>query len=363
MADVNEYKRKYKKECTIEVNVGSRNVVTATMLIETLSEYVTDIYACVPKGVNCYDVTLPSAEEAKILVDEHIVIGGQKLTFRLLFENSIVVSFMHLPTYIEDHEIETYLTSKGAVLKSDIKHRLIKGTNISDGTRYVRVEFTDTLKSLPYSVGFNTCDGYKYFRVLHNNQVKVCFKCNSPDHELRSCPLTKCFLCNGHGHYAKHCTVSKCDICGLSENICDCHDEDYTISHRNQDDYDADFPPMRGAREERGEPHTEEMNMTQTSTDNENGEIDTDERLDSNTEIKYKPKGRRNSEEWQLSTSKRARRTKLCTKVSDSVLKDNEYKNKMRVTRKDELKKRKDIQVNEKRELNKDDEENELSTS
>ena len=63
-------------------------------------------------------------------------------------------------------------------------------------------------------------------------------------------------------------------------------------------DYDADFPSMRVAREERGEPQIDEMITTQIATDNENGGIDTDDiRGDSNTGMKYKPKGRRNSEE------------------------------------------------------------------
>ena len=363
MADHTPTKRKYKKECTVEVNVGNRRLINASMLIKAISDYVTDIYACVPKGSECFDITLPSVDEAKILADEEVFIDGQKLSFRLMFEDTVVVSFMHLPSYIEDYEIENYLISKGAVLKSEIKHRLIKGTSISDGTRYVRVEFSDTIKSLPYSVGFNTLDGFKYFRVLHNNQVKVCFKCNSPDHELRSCPETKCFRCHSHGHIAKFCEISVCDICGLVETICDCHEDDFTITPRNKDEYDTDFPPVRGARDCAESP-AEEISDARPTTELDSDEIVTDDNTTEVTnDMKNKPKGRKTSDEWQISMSKRARRTKLSFKVSDHVIKDNDIKNKMRENRKYELEKRKEIQAYEKREISKGDKKNELSLS
>ena len=354
MADVN-HKRKYKKECTVEVNVGDRRFITATMLINTLYEYVTSIYACVPKGSDCYDVTLPSVDEAKLLSEEEVIIDGQRLSFRLLFENTVVVSFMHLPPYIEDSKIEQYLTGKGAILKSEIKHRLIKDTDISDGTRYVRVQFDNNVKSLPYSVGFETMDGFKYFRVIHNNQMKVCFKCCSPDHELKSCPETKCYRCNGHGHVAKHCNMSVCDICGLNENVCDCHEDGYEISRENEDRYDMEFPSFPTARATEVS-QDEEIDNTSETLDNETTSVE------KNNDVKNKPKVRRNSNEWQSIISKRARRS-LSVKISDTVLKDNEYKNKLRESRKGELKKRKDSQVNEKREINKDDQKTDHSTS
>ena len=349
MADAYQHKRKYRKECTVEVNVGNRRLVNASMLINTLLEFVTDIYACVPKGTDCFDVTLPSEDEAKLLVEEDIAIDGERLSFRLLYEDSVVVSFMHLPPYIDDSEIENFLTRKGATLKGEIKHRLIKGTNISDGTRYVRVQFSDEVKSLPYSVGFQTLDGYKYFRIIHNNQIKVCFKCNSPNHEIRSCPETKCYKCHLHGHVAKNCNVSLCSICGLSKFECDCFEEDFTISQKRDDNYDTDFPPIHAARASDKSPADEGNTAREDASD----EIDMPDNT-GDVDKETKPKqNRRNSSEWQSITSKRIRRS---VKLSDSVLKDNDIKNKLRENRKDEMKKKKEIQANEKRAINQKDE-------
>ena len=355
MADMNHNKREYKKECTIEVNVGDRKLVTATMLINTILkfEFVSDIYACVPKGYDSYDVTLPSVEEAKLICEEELRIDGQSLAMRLLYQDSVVVSFMHLPPYIDDWEIEKFLIGKGATLKGEIKHRLIKNTDISDGTRYVRVQFSEKLKSLPYSVGFNTLDGYKYFRVLHNNQVKVCFKCNSENHEIKECPLTKCYKCGLHGHVAKNCSTAICDICGLKETICDCYD-DYGQSSDSEQNYDSNYPPLPGARAVTSlSPEVEPAARESHENDNDNEETEIEQSPCVSQEITCEASenklSRRNSDQWQL--AKRARRSKLMPKISDQVLKDNDYKNKIRESRKDESKKKKELHVNEKRDI------------
>ncbi len=54
------------------------------------------------------------------------------------------------------------------------------GTDITDGTRILKVKFLDTVKSLPYSTKFETVGGAEHFRVIHDRQVKVCRLCIQP---------------------------------------------------------------------------------------------------------------------------------------------------------------------------------------
>ena len=42
---------------------------------------------------------------------------------------------------------------------SPIKRRMWPGTDIADGTRFLKVKFTETVKSLPYSTKFDTLEG------------------------------------------------------------------------------------------------------------------------------------------------------------------------------------------------------------
>ena len=115
-------KREYKKECTVEVNVGDRKLVSGTMLIRTLLDYVSDVYACVPKGSDCYDVTLPDVMDARALADMNdIEIEGQRIQTKMLFSETVVVIFMHLPANIKDDVLANFLMSKAIEIKSDIK--------------------------------------------------------------------------------------------------------------------------------------------------------------------------------------------------------------------------------------------------
>ena len=353
-------KREYRKECTVEVYVGDRKNVTGTMLIRGLDKYVSDIYACVPKGQACYEITVPDVIDARALVEhEDIDIGGERITCRLMYSETIVVSFMHLPAYINDDVIINFLVSKGIELKGDIKHRMIKGTNISDGTRYVRVKFPENVKSLPYSVGFHTMDGYKYFRVIHSNQVKVCFKCGSVDHEIKSCPATKCYRCQKFGHVAVDCDINTCSICDLTEDKCTCNEEYEDFDYNNNDDEstdseidthdftrDDDFPPLTPARE------TSE-NKVQPVTDMPPSQCDEEKTCvvkDNQPESSVVRKGE-NSVQWSTATRKQ-RKLRHPVKLSDNVIKENELKNKMRENRKDQMKKKKEQQVNVKRDIN-----------
>ena len=221
----NSRKVVYKKECTVVLEVGENKKMAAGELIDFLSEKIgVVIHACVPKGTDRYEVTVEDIIQARMIYESDLLeLNGYKMKARLLYSESVVVSFLHLPAYITDDEIQERLKSLKIELATPIYRRLYKGTNIADGTRYVRVKFPPEIKSLPYSMKFKTVEGVEYFRVLHDNQMKVCYNCMSANHVIRDCPNIVCHHCKEKGHYARNC-----DKCGNKEEDCVCsyHESD-----------------------------------------------------------------------------------------------------------------------------------------
>ena len=177
----------YKKECTVMIDVGDDMKMAAGELISFLSQQVGDVIrACVPKGPNHYEVTIDDVIQARSISDiEYLECNGVKIRARLLHSETVVVSFLHLPAYIRDEEIEERLKGMNIEILTRIYRRYYKGTKIADGTRYVRVKFPPEIKSLPYSMKFKTVESVEYFRVLHNNQLKVCYNCMSDSHVIK----------------------------------------------------------------------------------------------------------------------------------------------------------------------------------
>ncbi len=56
-----------------------------------------------------------------------------------------------------------------------IKRRVYPGTNIANGTRYVKVKFPKEITSLPYRAQFETAEAAQYFSVIHDGQEKLVF--------------------------------------------------------------------------------------------------------------------------------------------------------------------------------------------
>lgn len=67
------------------------------------------------------------------------MIKGKLCEIRQLKTREYVVSFIHLPASIEDSEIVHKLENWGATPASDIRRRMYPGTDIVDGTSYLRV--------------------------------------------------------------------------------------------------------------------------------------------------------------------------------------------------------------------------------
>lgn len=199
-------KRMYKKEVTITVDLRDEKEVRALDIIKAVTKKICEgkILVVRPKQMNGYEVTLEREEDTEVLMDG-LDIKGMTFEVKSLHNGDYVVSFMHLPAYTEDEDILNKLEQWGVIPISIIKRRVYPGTNMEDGTRFVKARFPREVASLPYSTKMETAEGPQYFRVMHSHQVKTCRLCMSPDHVVKDCPDFRCFKCDEKGHFARNC--------------------------------------------------------------------------------------------------------------------------------------------------------------
>ncbi|KAJ8359061.1 hypothetical protein SKAU_G00155860 [Synaphobranchus kaupii] len=153
----------------------------------------------------------------------------------------------------------------GVKAVSPIKRRKWPGTDIVDGTRFVKVKFSEQVKSLPYSTKFNTLEGSEYFRVIHDKQIRVCRLCIQPGHVLRECPDFLCRKCGKQGHYARECATVICRECRREKRECICREEGEEQNGRADENPE---PPL-------GEEEAEELVSMGESEGEESGERET----------------------------------------------------------------------------------------
>ncbi|KAK3519552.1 hypothetical protein QTP86_003836 [Hemibagrus guttatus] len=149
-------------------------------------------------------------------------INGVDCEVKNLQSRVYVVSFMHLPVYLDDREILGKLEGWGVDPITKIRRRRYPGTDIEDGTRFLKVRFPKEVASLPYSTRLETAEGLQYFRGMHSHQVKTCRLCMSPDHLLKECPNFVCYKCEERGHYARDCNAVRCPGCQDVLYKCEC---------------------------------------------------------------------------------------------------------------------------------------------
>jgi len=106
----------YKKELTMVIDVEGPEKVTITNLLKTIRMLCGGILGCRPLGLTSYEITL-SNEVARDKLMDGFKMGATVVTGRKL---------------------------------------VWPGITIVDGTRFVRVRFTDAVQSLPYSTKFNS---------------------------------------------------------------------------------------------------------------------------------------------------------------------------------------------------------------
>lgn len=223
MAQEKKKQRIYSKEATATIDISKVHNGGAEDIIRAIKEKigVEKIIAVRPKTNKQYEVTFEMEEVWDGLING-LQIKGQICDVKKLQDREYVVSFMHLPVYLEDDDITSKLEGWGVTPTTEIRRRFYPGTEIEDGTRFVKVKFPKEVASLPYSTRFETAEGSQYFRIIHSRQVKTCRLCISPEHILKDCPEFKCFKCDEQGHFARDCTAIECPDCGKPLNKCEC---------------------------------------------------------------------------------------------------------------------------------------------
>ncbi|CAC5382026.1 unnamed protein product [Mytilus coruscus] len=175
-----------------------------------------------------YDITLDSKQTAFNLVQEGIDIANNEYQVSMLHSDITVVSIMKLPSFISDEDIRSKLVSKGVKIVSPIYRRAIPGTQVADGTRFMRCKFPQGMFALPWTIPFKIGSDTKYFRLVHNNQMKVCSECLSPEHMRKQCPYFVCHGCGEYGHSKRQCKAIKCEYCHNLPLLCVCGSSSHT---------------------------------------------------------------------------------------------------------------------------------------
>jgi hypothetical protein len=221
-------KRVYAKEHTVIVDVGDIYNVSAKDVITAVEGMtgIASVFACVPRQRNCYELTVANADVVRI-IEHGLQCNNKEYQVSKVVNDYIMVSFLHLPAYVTDDDIRAILSVYDIEVVSDIFRRCHSNINVTDGTRYMRCKFPPSIKSLPYSMKFDTVNGKEFFRVIHNDQVRVCKVCMSDEHIARDCPNVECYRCHGRGHLSFQCKTRLCPDCHLSEQRCQCYTSDH----------------------------------------------------------------------------------------------------------------------------------------
>ncbi|VDI83657.1 Hypothetical predicted protein [Mytilus galloprovincialis] len=213
----------YLRDCTIRIERVNTNVVKERLIIEEVETItgLNTVLAVVQHDASSYDVTMDSKQNALKMLGG-VSIGSREYSVSLMHSDITVVSVMKLPSYVPDEDIRIKLAIKGVNVVSPIYRRTVPGTQVADGTRFMRCKFPPGLVALPWTIPFKIGSETKYFRLKHNNQTKVCSECSSPDHMKNSCPHFECYGCGEVGHSRRFCKATKCKSCTNLPLLCVC---------------------------------------------------------------------------------------------------------------------------------------------
>lgn len=263
--------RVYKRENSLYVDVKDNKVVKARDLIEAILDVCgqKSLFACVPRSGNLYEVTMCDKMVTNWLVDG-ITCKGITYPCTPVVNDKLLVSFLDLPTYMPNKEIETKLEILGVDIVSPINRKCYSGTEVEDGTRMCTVKLPDELRSLPYVMKFSDGQQTANYRVVHDNQMKMCHNCFSLTHLYRDCPDVECFRCKETGHFKWQCKAVRCGHCFKFK--CACRQGESDINK----DRNSDWKRER----KRGNANAGDENGTDVDGDNSDDEAAADDDVD-----------------------------------------------------------------------------------
>lgn len=114
--------------------------VTALEIMKMIQFMAGGLMAFRRISFNVYKVTL-SDEKGKQNILQGLKVDDVNFTGHELSRREVMVSFLRLLAYTTDKEIYTKLQLWGVTPVSPIKQRYWLGTNVADGTRFVRITF------------------------------------------------------------------------------------------------------------------------------------------------------------------------------------------------------------------------------
>ncbi|XP_051245027.1 uncharacterized protein LOC127356965 [Dicentrarchus labrax] len=129
--------KRYAKELTACVQLQGTGKVTTAELMQAVVGLCGGLLACRVIGERTFELTMASAGGKERLM-EGLKVGDVAVMAKELCDNEMVVSFLNLPAYISDEEVLEKLRIWGVSAVSNIRRRMWPGTNIADGTRFLK---------------------------------------------------------------------------------------------------------------------------------------------------------------------------------------------------------------------------------
>ena len=113
------------KEHTVVVDVQDNRSVKAGRIIEELEQSfgVGSVVAVVPRSGNLYEITVNEKRYVEDLANSGLQVAGIKYDCHAIYSSEKLVSFMHLPAFIEDDDILEKLAALGIEVTSPVKRK------------------------------------------------------------------------------------------------------------------------------------------------------------------------------------------------------------------------------------------------
>ncbi|CAC5397699.1 unnamed protein product [Mytilus coruscus] len=135
----------YQRECTVRVEKIPTQVIGERVVIEDIETLtgMNTVLAVVRCDLSSYDVTFDCKENAFKML-RGVEIANRDFECSMMFSDITVVSVIKLPSYICDDEITSKIECKGVKVVSPVYRRTVPGTQVADGTRFMRSNDNDS---------------------------------------------------------------------------------------------------------------------------------------------------------------------------------------------------------------------------